>query len=627
MVSSRVNRDLRTGGTVGAGLDNLLVPFGLLMAKEALEKASKNKKTKSTKKSKSDLNKVLGKNTKARRIAIGGSSQDPSLPAEVPVGVDSMLPIDGHQIEGGRLNKKQRKEKQRIKEQQKKSKKKNPRSRVNRDNIARATVGNTARATVGNSARATVGNTPRSTPRNTVNSLRSANSNTIQSRTPGTPRTSTRNTNASVSPRTNAAIREAIVDSLPVDFLEKFLKESKVQKKSFDNDIKIKWKKLFKANKSKDLKGKLEKKKHILKPESKKYLKSGNFPLSKEKTITAEKIYNNDKKKIKKNLVSLIRLIKEMKKLNKNRNKIDRTIKETNEEMEKIREEMSLKIDLDAIERIEGVNSINSGIVNSQGKEYIKVNNSNSKEKNRVEVLKVRKEIYDLIKEKKNKLQEDLDSYIKQQGEIIKKIEQLSSRDKKILGTFIKKIDVMYKKTIDEKRAEIKSIVLKKMNKQNSPSDINNLNATLKKIEKYNDIAKEINDLYDSITYELPERAKAISTFSMVLFNLNKKNRKEIREFSKGINNFKDKVDNITKTLNIKDSDINKLKTFNKFDKETELFYKDNVGNSSLFTSVNSMNNSNLKERPTQSDKFIKIDDMISLVEDTNRKIELAKES
>ena len=319
--------------------------------------------------------------------------------------------------------------------------------------------------------------------------------------------------------------------------------------------------------------------------------------------------------------------MKEMKKLNKNRNKIDRTIIETNEEMEKIRQEMSLKIDLNAIERIEGVNSINSGIVNSQGKEYIKVNNSNSKEKNRVEVLKVRKEIYDLIKEKKIKLQEDLDSYIKQQGEIIKKIEQLSSRDKKILGAFMKKIDVMYKKTIDEKRAEIKSIVLKKMNKQNSPSDINNLNVTLKKIEKYNDIAKEINDLYDGITYELPERAKAISTFSMVLFNLNKKNRKEIRQFSKGINNFKDKVDNITKTLNIKDSDINKLKTFNKFDKETELLYKDNVGNSSLFTSVNSMNNSNLKERPAQSDKFIKIDDMISLVEETNRKIELAKEN
>ena len=112
MVSSRVNRNLRTGGTVGAGLDNLLVPFGLLMAKEALEKASKNKKTKSTKKSKSDLKKVLvDKNTKARRIAVGGSSQDSSLPAEVPVGVDSMLPTEGHQIEGGRLNKKQRKEK------------------------------------------------------------------------------------------------------------------------------------------------------------------------------------------------------------------------------------------------------------------------------------------------------------------------------------------------------------------------------------------------------------------------------------------------------------------------------------------------------------------------------------
>ena len=615
MVSSRVNRNLRTGGTVGAGLDNLLVPFGLLMAKEALEKASKNKKTKITKKT--NLKKVLvDKNTKARRIAVGGSSQDSSLPAEVPVGVDSMLPTEGHQIEGGRLNKEQRDKKRRRRKQQEISKRKNPRSRVN--------PGNTARATVGNTARSTPRSTPKSTPKNTVNSLRSANSNTIQSRTSRTP---TRNTSASVSPRTNAAIREAIVDSLPVDFLEKFLKESKVQKKLFDKDIKIKWKKLFKANRSKDLKGKLEKKKHILKPESKKYLKSGNFSLSKEKTITAEKIYNNDKKKIKKNLVSLIKLMKEMKKLNKNRNKIDRTIIETNEEMEKIRQEMSLKIDLNAIERIEGVNSINSGIVNSQGKEYIKVNNSNSKEKNRVEVLKVRKEIYDLIKEKKIKLQEDLDSYIKQQGEIIKKIEQLSSRDKKILGAFMKKIDVMYKKTIDEKRAEIKSIVLKKMNKQNSPSDINNLNVTLKKIEKYNDIAKEINDLYDGITYELPERAKAISTFSMVLFNLNKKNRKEIRQFSKGINNFKDKVDNITKTLNIKDSDINKLKTFNKFDKETELLYKDNVGNSSLFTSVNSMNNSNLKERPAQSDKFIKIDDMISLVEETNRKIELAKEN
>ena len=198
--------------------------------------------------------------------------------------------------------------------------------------------------------------------------------------------------------------------------------------------LRLNGKNFLKLIEAKDLKGKLEKKKHILKPESKKYLKSLKSVIShyqKRKTITAEKIYNNDKKKIKKNLVSLIRLMKEMKKLNKNRNKIDRTIIETNEEMEKIRQEMSLKIDLNAIERIEGVNSINSGIVNSQGKEYIKVNNSNSKEKNRVEILKARKEIYDLIKEKKIKLQEDLDSYIKQQGEIIKKIEQLSSRDKK----------------------------------------------------------------------------------------------------------------------------------------------------------------------------------------------------